>query len=466
MSPAAPLSDALLSDPLYLRLKQHLVESTGLAYYDDKDGDFARRIGNRLASLGIRECGLYFDLLRDPQRGPAELDALIAEITIGETHFFRHMEHFDALRDLVLPDLIERNRTTRRLRIWCAGCADGAEPYSLSILVKRDLGHSLAGWEVSILGTDINRRSLVSAREGQYEDWVLRATPVDVKQNCFFRQGKRWSLAPRYKEGVSFQYHNLVETPFPYLLSNLSAFDLIVCRNVMIYFAPELMWRMIRQFHDCLVPGAWLLVGPSEPNMTHFTAFQAVNAPGVTLYQKPDQAVPTAIANPVAPLLAALTPLPPFPAISQQPDAGLGVPAPVVESVEPTLDDIRCHLDRGEWENASACCERLLKTENLKSSLHFQHALALEQLARHDDAERSLRRALYLDRNSVLAHYYLGVLLLSQGNSRQAARSFENTVKLLGSRNEAEVLADAGGITVSELKRMAQTQMEIITEPA
>jgi len=463
MSPAVLLPDALLSDPSYLRLKEHLVESTGLAYYDDKDADFARRIGSRLSSLGLRDCGSYFDILRDPQRGPAELDALIAEITIGETHFFRHSEHFEALRDLVLPDLMQRNWTTRRLRIWCAGCADGAEPYSLSILARRELGHALVGWEVSILGTDINRRSLANARQGKYEEWSLRATPEDVRRSCFLRQGKQWSLAPQYKEGVSFQYHNLVETPFPSLLSNLSGFDLIVCRNVMIYFAPQLMLRMIRQFHDCLVPGGWLLVGPSEPNMTYFTSFQVVNAPGVTLYKRPHQPAPGTTTSPAAPATAAWSPVPILPTILQQTDAGDTVHE---GNAEPTLAGIRCHLDRGEWENAAACCERLLKTENLTSSVHFHHALALEQLRRHDEAERSLRRAIYLDRHAVLAHYYLGVLLLSRGQSRQAARSFENTVELLSSRCDSEVLADGGGISVSELKGLAQTQKEIITESA
>jgi chemotaxis protein methyltransferase CheR len=460
------LPDALLSDPCYFRLKGYLVEATGLAYYEDKDADFARRIGCRLANLRLRDCASYFDMLRDPERGPAELDALIAEITIGETHFFRHMEHFDALRELVLPDLMKRNETSRRLRIWSAGCADGAEPYSLSILTKRDLGQQLAGWEVSIVATDINRRSLANAREGNFEDWCLRATPEDVKRNCFLQQGKKWALASQYKEGVSFQFHNLVETPFPSILSNLSAMDLIVCRNVMIYFAPGLMQRMIRQFHDCLVPGAWLLVGPSEPNMTFFTSFHTVNAPGVTLYQKPVQATPSPVSNQISARLSALCPLPPLSKLPPHANVEAVVQPQAKEGVETTLVDIRCHLDRGDWEKAAACCERLLKTENLKSLVHFQYALALEQLSRHDEAEQSLRRALYLDRQFVLAHYYLGILLLSRGHSRKAAQSFENTVKLLNSRCDTEVLADAGGITVAELKKVAQSQLEIIMEQA
>src|SRR5882724_5408121 len=145
-------SDTLVSDPQYARLKEHLIESTGLMYYADKDVDLARRVGGRLATAGAHDCASYLRVLRDPLRGPSELDALIAEITIGETYFFRHREHFDALRELVLPDLINRSRTRipamRTLRIWCAGCADGPEPYSMAILLKREIAQEILGWDV------------------------------------------------------------------------------------------------------------------------------------------------------------------------------------------------------------------------------------------------------------------------------------------------------------------------------
>jgi len=106
VSSTQPSPDALVDDPLYSRLKERLVESTGLTYYTDKDVDLARRIARRLSIIGAPDCAGYLDILRDPLRGPSELDALIAEVTIGETYFFRHEEHFDALRNLVLPDLI------------------------------------------------------------------------------------------------------------------------------------------------------------------------------------------------------------------------------------------------------------------------------------------------------------------------------------------------------------------------
>jgi chemotaxis protein methyltransferase CheR len=460
VSSVLPSPDALVGDPLYTRLKEHLVESTGLTYYADKDIDFARRVGRRLSTIGVHDCASYLDILRDPVRGSAEMDELIAEITIGETYFFRHQEHFDALRDQVLPDIILRNRAKRSLRIWCAGCADGPEPYSLAILLKRQMAHQLLGWEVTILGTDINRRSLARARKGKFEEWAFRSTPDDLKRNCFAKEGRLWSIAAEYKEWVSFQYHNLVEHHFPSLINNLSAFDLIVCRNVMIYFGPDQMRRMIPRFQECLVPGGWLLVGPSEPNMTYFTSFRTVNAPGVTLYQnqKPN---PSALSPGTEGFTMASLPPPPSLSRPGPPPAD----APPSESADPTLADVRHHADRGAWEDAAWCCGELLEKDHLNSSVHFYHGLVLEQMRRHAEAEQSLRRAIYLDRQSALAHYYLGLFLQSRGDFHEAARSFENALDLLDPRDDADIFADADGITVVELKKLARMHLEILREP-
>lgn len=446
-------SDALIGDPLYRQLKEHLIESTGLAYYVDKDADLARRLGRRLSITGVRDCGAYLSVLRDPLRGPSELDALITEITIGETYFFRHWEHFEALRDRILPDLIHRN-SKRSLRIWCAGCADGPEPYSLAILLKRELAHRILGWEVSILGTDINRHCLAKAREGKFEEWAMRATPEEIRRGCFSKEGKYWSIAPQYKEWVSFQFHNLVEHSFPSLVNNLSAFDLILCRNVMIYFDPDSMRRMIKQFYDCLVPGGWLVVGPTEPNMTYFTSFRTVNAPGVTLYQKPEGAGGT------DPGLITQVSLPRMPEIRQSVALALTREAPA----PPTLEKVRGYADSGAWEQAAECCEELLRKDNLCARVHFYHALVLEQMSKHAEAETALKRAIYLDRQSILAHYYLGLFLQSQGDPKQAARSFENVLALLRSRPATDSFPDADGITAAELNRMAAMHLEILRE--
>jgi chemotaxis protein methyltransferase CheR len=451
-----PVKELLVRDPQYRALKEYLISITGLSYYENKDEDLARHIQGRLTTLGINDCTSYFEMLKDPLQRGAELDALVAEITIGETYFFRHQEHFDALRDVVIPDLLARKHASRSLRIWCAGCAAGPEAYSLAILLKREFGEKLAGWSVSILGTDINQHSLACARQGKFSDWALRGTSAELKRECFVAEGNSWRIAPEYKDWISFRHHNLVEHPFPSPINGLCAFDLILCRNVMIYFGMNLINRIIGQFHDCLLEEAWLLVGPTEPNMTSFKAFQAVNAPGVTIYRKGAKAALTSTASE----RPAVTPQPTPP--SRADAARNNKPVRPSRNTDPELAEVRRYADCGDWSKALACCERLLITDNLSSPLHFYHALVLEQMGRNLEAEAALRRAIYLDRRSVLPHYYLGLCLQSRSDSRDAARSFENAVALLEAHDDAEVFVDADGITVAEMKQLAKMQLEVL----
>ncbi|HEY4085239.1 MAG TPA: CheR family methyltransferase [Bryobacteraceae bacterium] len=452
-------ADELLRDPWYPHLKDYLIRSTGLAYYSARDADLADRVRRRLSGLGVRDCASYLERLRNPGEGPAEMDALIAEIAIGETYFFRHREHFDALRDVVLPGLMARKGAERKLRIWCAGCADGAEPYSLAILLRREFGHLLADWDVSILGTDISRQFLASARAGEFEEWSFRATPDDIRRACFRKNGKRWTIAPEYRVGVSFQFHNLAENAFP-PLSDLAAFDLIVCRNVMIYFGPELMRTVVSQFHACLKPGAWLLVGPAEPNMAHFTLFKVVNAPGVTLYQRrafstiardetqQEDTVRRFVEPDAAPIA----------------EAGVRVAAErliAAPAAPPGLADLRRYADQGDWANAVRCGKELLASDNLNAQVHFHYALVLEQAGDYADAEESLRKAIYLNRQWPLAHYHLGLLLQSRGETRRAARCFDNVLGVLASLAEDVALPDADRITVAEMRKLARMQLQV-----
>jgi chemotaxis protein methyltransferase CheR len=190
--------------------------------------------------------------------------------------------------------------------------------------------------------------------------------------------------------------------------------------------------------------------------MTYFSSFRTVNAPGVTLYQKLDESTPSDGAEALTPSSFRLPPL-------RETDVSVTDRLPG-EGVVSTLADVRRHADLGAWESAVRHCEQLLKQDNLNSTVHFYHALVLGQMRRQDEAEKSLRRALYLNRQFVLAHYYLGLSLQSRGEWRNAARSFENTLDLLGSRDDTDIFADADGITVAELKKLAMAHLEILLE--
>jgi chemotaxis protein methyltransferase CheR len=470
VSTQSPFCESLLLDPGYGRLKDHVIKSTGLAYYSNKDSDLAARIGRRLAKACLHDCNSYLDVLTSSETGEAELDELIAELTIGETYFFRYREQFQALQNTVLPDIIARNQSSRRLRIWSAGCATGAEAYSIAILLKNELSGYLAGWDLSIIGTDINRAFLSRAREGTFEEWAFRSTPNEVLGKCFRQTGKSWAIVPEYKECLAFQYHNLVKHPFPSLVHNLCSFDLILCRNVMIYFNRDIMSSLIEQFHECLVEGGWLLVGHAEPNVELFRSFQAVSVPGATLYQKSRgsayplgapgvEEVPTSVR--VEEILSnvnrAIFPRVNVPA-KQAPRARANAAA----SAASELSDVRLLADQGQWEQAARCSRKLLETDAMNPKVHFYYSLVLEQMGLHAEAEQSLRRAVYLDRSFVLAHYYLALVLQKRGDHRGAARAFENVRTLARTMDAGEVLADADEMTAGDLMNLTETHLEVL----
>jgi chemotaxis protein methyltransferase CheR len=461
---------ALLLDPHFPSLKRHLIETTGLAYYEDKDEDLATRIGARLAQLGVASCGAYADLLNDPCAGEPERHLLIGQLTIGETYFFRHTEQFDALRDVVLPDIIERNLERRSLRIWSAGCAIGAEPYSLAILLKQHFGHRLAGWDVQILGTDINQRFLARASLGEFDERALRSTPEEVRRIWLLPSDRAWTVRPLVREWVSFQYHNLVEHPYPSIVHGIAALDLILCRNVMIYFDWTVIAHIVNRFHDCLVDGGWLAVGHAESNPDVFRAYRTVTVPGATLYQKSREHRPAPL-TPIATSPAAYSwPLPPDPQLPWAPP----VLPPLQESprsatlehwavtaVPAGLARVRRLADEGRWTDAASECEDALESDRLNPVVHFYRALIMEQLRRSEDAEQALRRTIYLDRGFVLAHYHLAVLLAKTGRRDAAVQSIRNVQALLARMDRNAPIPDADGLTPGNLGQLATMHLDL-----
>jgi chemotaxis protein methyltransferase CheR len=460
-----------------VRLKRHVIDSTGLAYYVDKDAELIGHLQRRMAALGSADCSDYLSLLCDSGAGAAEHDALVEGLTIGETSFFRHQEVFDAMRDRVIPELIDRNQKQRRLRIWSAGCAIGAEPYSLSILLQQQFDARLADWEVTILGTDINREFLAQAQRGEFSDWAFRAVGDDVKLGCCARSGQAWRIKDEYRRGVQFQYHNLVQNRFPSLIDSLSAFDLVLCRNAMIYFEPAITCRLVRQFYDCLVDGGWFIVGPTEPSVELFRAFQTVNSPGAVLYRKSSRASASSVSPLPVPVDQARIAF-------KQRRAAEGDRAPAVaesqtvrkarrprarhagrtsgDSVSEVLAQVRQMLNAGSFEAAAERCRRLAVSERLNAAVHFYHALAVEQQGHQAEVEPALRRAIYLDRDFVLAHYHLGLVLERARDRHAAGRSFRNVLALLDRRDDAEFLPDADGLTVGSLRQLTRMHLEVL----
>lgn len=186
-------------------------------------------------------------------------DQVIDALTTNETTFFRDFNPFESLRVTVLPELIERKRRTRTLAVWSAGCSSGQEPYSIAMTIRESFPELLS-WQLQILGTDISPTVLDRACEGRYGQLeVNRGLPAHLLVRHFTRAGMEWEIEEPIRRMVRFQRHNLVaEWPV------LPPFDLILMRNVMIYFDPETKRRVLAQMHAQLAPGGYLLLGAAE----------------------------------------------------------------------------------------------------------------------------------------------------------------------------------------------------------
>ncbi|HTM23322.1 MAG TPA: protein-glutamate O-methyltransferase CheR, partial [Kofleriaceae bacterium] len=280
---AAPRTRPELTDGQFTELRQLIRDYCGMAFEPGKKYLLERRLGARLEATGVRDFGDYLRLLRQGSRGRRELEEAVDRVAVNETYFFREDYQLRALSDEILPGLRQRGR--RRLSLWSAGCSTGEEPYTLSMLLAEDSG--FAGWDVRIVGSDISRQALRAASRGRYREGAFRATTPARRERFFRRVDDEWEVREAVRQPVSFSRMNLFEAE---PLAELGEVDILLCRNVLIYFDAPARERVVRAFWQQLAPGGWLLLGHSETLLTMSTAFELVQLRNDTVYRKPESA--------------------------------------------------------------------------------------------------------------------------------------------------------------------------------
>jgi chemotaxis protein methyltransferase CheR len=241
-----------------------------------------RRLLPRLEALGLTDFISYHRFLRLDPRGASELDFAIEALATNETYFFREKPQLQAFSDEILPLLEEQNRSGKRLRIWSAGCSTGEEPYTLAILILES--GRFQGWDVQVLGTDISRKVLASARRAEYGPSAMRAMPAGYLERYFAPAGARHQLKEEVRSLVTFGHLNLVEPEAGPLVPRQ---DAIFCRNVLIYFDMAARRRVLDLFHARLHDGGYLLLGHSESLINLTAAFELVHLKSDLVYRKP-----------------------------------------------------------------------------------------------------------------------------------------------------------------------------------
>jgi chemotaxis protein methyltransferase CheR len=280
----SPRTAPRFSDVEYQLVRALVRERSGIELGDTGARQLDRAVWQALAASGMdgpRELCAY---MSGPE-GQATLDSFLGELAVGESHFFRSRVQFDTLSREVLPGLLAARRGSRRLRVWSAGCATGEEPYSIAILLERLLP-DINDWDVLVLATDMSSAALEAARRGVYRRWSFREVPDEIVRTYFVDRGDRLELLPRIRDRVSFAALNLVVDRYPSLLSNTLEMDLVLCRNVLIYFSEALAAGVVVRLGEALADGGWLVLSQAESGLAHGAALRPRRIGGTLMHQK------------------------------------------------------------------------------------------------------------------------------------------------------------------------------------
>jgi chemotaxis protein methyltransferase CheR len=477
-------------------------ERMGLHFQENRWPDLIRGLERAAVSLGFDNVHTFIAHLLADRFGQREVHALATHLTIGETYFFRTPETFAMLETRLLPELIAAaQKGARRLRIWSAGCATGQEAYSLAILVSR-LIPKRTDWDITILATDINPEALATAQAAEYTQWSFRDTPSWVATNYFSRTGDgRFRLDPAIRDMVTFRFLNLAENNYPSPATGMGDFDLILCRNVIMYFSRDVAKEVADRLQRSVREGGYLMVTASEGSRD-FQLTSTVSG-GEIIYKKtpPEPPSPPVARAPLSPVAApAKTVVPPAasrpevkrpnrrtaaeespPAVT--PPGGAVItdrrragrpfaeyakqkaatprqerPATNIDPAEEAREARRL-ADKGDLRQALAHCDAALSVDKLSASLYYLRASILQELGRSDEAEQALQSTLFLDGDFAMARVMLGAIARGQSRTSEAAKYFRAALAQLERMPAGSVLPETDGLTAGEMAEMVASLM-------
>jgi len=251
-----------MTDSQFESLRKIVYDRSGIWFSDTKKYVLESRLSRRLEELEMDDFEQYAAFLTIGPYREDEFQEMFNRITINETSFFRNEPQLDVFERTVLSTLLEARKNTKRLRIWSAACSTGEEPYTLAIMIHRTLGLRLSDWQIEILGSDISEKALLVAGTARYQSYAFRSVKPLV-MNRYFKKvdDLTHQLVPEIQSMVQFERHNLKDT---FGAKRHGIWDVIFCRNVMIYFDQKMRDGCIKVFCDQLAPDGTLMIGHSE----------------------------------------------------------------------------------------------------------------------------------------------------------------------------------------------------------
>jgi chemotaxis protein methyltransferase CheR len=291
--------------------------------------------------------------------------------------------------------------------------------------------------------------------------------PAQDRERYFIGVDKeRWQVRPEFRSAVRFERHNLLSLLDGTSPLEFADFDLILCRNVLIYFHPDTVVQLVGALRDRLADDGWMLLGHAEPNPAFSSMMQIVNLPGTVAYRRDLEAPPPPLTQ-IPAVLPEWKPRLPAP----KPAAPLKTPAPahpqrtpakappVPDDADALLGEIRARADSGDFATADRLCRKALADRPLDPVMHFYRGLVLRELRRSDEAEKSFLNSLYLDKSFAMAHYHLGLLLLAEGRTGPGRRSLTNAARIAAAMPGDRLLEEADGLTAKDLRDLVRVHL-------
>jgi chemotaxis protein methyltransferase CheR len=501
------------SDPAFARVAELAQLHAGLVFPANRQPSAEAGMRRAMSALRIGE---PVELLRGFERPGDARDAVLAELTVGESYFFRDAAQLELLATDILPPRLESHGVSRPLRIWSAGCASGEEAHTIAIMLREQKWP----YPTRILGTDIALPRLAAARRGRYTRWALRGVSAERIERWFAHGSARYDLDQSIRDMVEFRPLNLVADDYSTPERGADGFDLVLCRNVMIYFEMETVVHIARGLLDSLAPDGWLVLGASDPLLVHLVPCEAVVTASGIAYRRAGRTHPTVSAAAMPALDRAVDAPVEHKAPTHSADGGPSLASelairPVAPELPPVGDDmpeasqvahavgdhdatqayaradypaaealalaaladapaedgalslwivaIRSVANQGRLNEAGELCARALELHPLSAELQYLHATLLAEAGWFADAAVASRRAIYLDRTFVMGHLLLGDALTRTGDPAAARIAFANVLHLLASTDAGAVVVAADGIPVTRLRQVAELRLRALS---
>jgi chemotaxis protein methyltransferase CheR len=475
----------------------------GLQFEDAKLGFLAEVLGRRLEAHGVA-AKPYLTRL-EAEKSQEEFGSIAQELTVPETYFYRNNDQFHALVGSVLPERMRSRAAQKTLSLLSAGCASGEEAYTIAILIREALADP--SWEVSIRGVDVNRTVLDKAVRARFTGWALRETPADARQKWFRQSGSEFALDDAVRRSVNFAEGNLADENAGFWRPG--AYDVIFCRNVMMYFTRPNAQALVARIAHSLAPGGFLFLGHAETLRGLSQEFHLHHTHGTFYYQLKEGAasMPSGIAvesiAPIAPALTlaeitggtddtwvdairkatervqALTQAPAGAPAPADPGWDLGLaldllrkeryaqalelvaalPAESARDPDVLLLHAVLLTHQGQLVQAEGVCRRLLEFDDLSAGAHYVLALCREgagdcaAAAEHDQA------AAYLDSGFAMPHLHLGLLARRRGDHEVVQRELAHALFLLEQEDASRLLLFGGGFTREALLGLCRAEL-------